>query len=331
LILIQRLLKFTMRKIIIGEDMKNLISTFLFIVIFTVIGFAQADTVYYFINIVNPNNGTTLTTDQGFFLEGSSLTVEPAVLSGPYGQWQQVYDALVGSTLGFELGALDTTILLNITLNNLSSVGSTYDPIVGQVLFMYLEVDVLERGVWYQVTDHYYFKNGKKAFMNIPITTAFQNFCTTVGINLSEGVSFAYLEVDSLGNEIWTPSGLSWTKDNDTIRLSLEHFSKFGGGGKTLSAVEKLIDKPNEFTLKQNFPNPFNPYTNIVYSIPGAGFVELKIFNAIGAEVQTLLSEQKGAGTYQLTFNASNLASGVYYYTIRFQNSLYTRKMILIK
>jgi len=246
---------------------KILTILFLFVVGTCLFPQEKVDTVYYTFNIVNPTNGITQQTDNGFFLEGSHLNVKVQTLPSEYSQWQQVYDALVGSQLGIENGALDTTILLNITLNKLSSVSSSYDPIGGQTVFMYLEVDILERDKWYEVDSHYYFKNGKKAFMNIPITSAFQNFCTSVGIDINNGVSFAYLEVDALGNETWEPSGLSWTKDTDTIKLHLEHFSRFGGG-KTLSAVERLIDKPNGFALKQNYPNPFNPLTNIVYSIP---------------------------------------------------------------
>ncbi|RJP69543.1 MAG: T9SS C-terminal target domain-containing protein [Ignavibacteriales bacterium] len=304
---------------------------FLFFICQNLFSQEKIDTVYYTFNIVNPNTGITSGTDNGFFLEGNYLTIKPQTLSSAYSQWQNVYDALVGSTLGLEIGSLDTTILLNITLNELNSVSSSYDEIAGQTVFMYLEVDVLERGHWYEITDHYYFKNGKKAFMNIPITTAFQNFCTSIGIDINAGISFAYLEVDNLGNEYWEPSGLSWFKDTDTIRLSLEHFSRFAGGGKTLSAVERMIDKPDVFNLKQNYPNPFNPTTNIIYSIPNSGYVEIKIYNVIGAEVQTLLAQQKNAGTYEITFNANNLSSGIYYYTIRYQNLQMTRKMILIK
>lgn len=308
------------------------IFTILFLIIVGTYLFPQekVDTVYYTFNIVNPTNGITQQTDNGFFLEGNHLTVKAMTLPSEYIQWQNVYDALVGSHLGVESGALDTNILLNITFNKLSSVNSSYDPIVGQTVFMYLEVDVLERGIWYQITDHFYFKNGKKAFMNIPITAAFQNFCTSIGINLNEGISFAYLEVDTLENETWEASGLSWIKEMDTIKLSLEHFSKFGGG-KLLSTSVRLIDKPNGFTLKQNYPNPFNPLTNIVYSIPSAGYVEIKLYNAIGTEVQTLIAERKNAGTYQLTLNANNLTSGIYYYTIRYEKNQLTRKMVLIK
>ncbi len=309
------------------------IFTIIFFIIVGMITFSQEkiDTVFYSLNIVNPTTGITTGTDSGFFLEGNSLTIKPQTLSSGYTQWQNVYDALVGSKLGIEYGAIDTTILLNITLNELSSLSSSYVEIAGQTVFMYLEVDVLERDVWYQVTDHYYFKNGKKAFMIIPITTAFQNLCSSIGIDITSGVSFAYLEVDNLGNEYWEPSGLSWSKDTDTIRLSLEHFSKFGGGGKTLSSVERMIDKPDVFNLKQNYPNPFNPSTNIIYSIPNSGFVEIKIYNVLGAEVQTLLAQQKDAGTYEIFFNANNLSSGIYYYAIRYQNLKMTRKMILIK
>jgi hypothetical protein len=59
--------------------------------------------------------------------------------------------------------------------------------------------------------------------------------------------------------------------------------------------------------------------------------VEIKIYNVIGTEVRTLLAQQKNAGTYEIIFDADNLSSGIYYYTIRYQNLQLTRKMILIK
>ncbi|MCM2338880.1 MAG: T9SS type A sorting domain-containing protein [Burkholderiales bacterium] len=91
---------------------------------------------------------------------------------------------------------------------------------------------------------------------------------------------------------------------------------------------------PEKFELSQNYPNPFNPTTKIRYSVPiEAGPVTLKVYElATGKEVATLVDgEQKAAGIYEVNFDASNLASGRYFYTIQSKNYIETKKMILMK
>ncbi|MEJ2615268.1 MAG: T9SS type A sorting domain-containing protein [Ignavibacteriaceae bacterium] len=85
------------------------------------------------------------------------------------------------------------------------------------------------------------------------------------------------------------------------------------------------------FKLEQNYPNPFNPTTSIKYSIASRQFVELKIFNVLGQEIQTLINEEKSAGSYQIEFNAADLSSGVYFYRIHAGSFNQVRKMLLIK
>jgi hypothetical protein len=299
--------------------------------------FAQdkIDTVKYlwYMDIPQGLGYTNVTVSEGSFLEGEHMTLDPQTLPQMASTWQPVYDALVGSELGLEIGAIDSTILLNIVLDSLDSFESHYLPIISQVVFLYIEIDVVYKGKWYTQYDHFYFNNGKAAFMNIPISNNFLSFCNSVGINVNEGVSFAFVAKDLLTNlDEWDKVGLSWIKNESTINLRLEHFSRFGGGGKTLATgVEKFIGNAKEFDLTQNYPNPFNPTTNITYSLPADGFVSLKIYNTIGAEVATLISEFKKTGTYRFMFDASNLNSGVYFYTLRYNNYTQSRKMILIK
>jgi hypothetical protein len=88
---------------------------------------------------------------------------------------------------------------------------------------------------------------------------------------------------------------------------------------------------PVEFTLDQNFPNPFNPATVIQYSIPKESQVTLKIYNMLGQEVMTLVNEQQKAGYYKFTLNASKLASGVYFYQVVADKYVATKKMLLLK
>lgn len=88
---------------------------------------------------------------------------------------------------------------------------------------------------------------------------------------------------------------------------------------------------PNDYVLSQNYPNPFNPITNIQYALPTAAKVSIIIYNTIGEQVQTLVNELKDAGTHQVSFDAVNLNSGIYFYTLQAGSFTKTNKMILLK
>ena len=88
---------------------------------------------------------------------------------------------------------------------------------------------------------------------------------------------------------------------------------------------------PTVYDLAQNFPNPFNPSTTIRYQIPQDGIVTLKIYDILGSEVATLVNEQKAAGKYEINFNASNFASGVYIYKIQAGSFNSSKKLMLLK
>jgi hypothetical protein len=88
---------------------------------------------------------------------------------------------------------------------------------------------------------------------------------------------------------------------------------------------------PSEYSLNQNYPNPFNPSTKITYQIPKSGHVTLKVYNALGKEVVTLVNEEKSVGRYSVDFNAKGLSSGIYFYSIQSGSFFETKKMMLIK
>ncbi|MEO8665256.1 MAG: nidogen-like domain-containing protein [Ignavibacteria bacterium] len=97
---------------------------------------------------------------------------------------------------------------------------------------------------------------------------------------------------------------------------------------------EVIIGVPTRFELLQNYPNPFNPATKIDYSIPYDGKVSLTIFDAMGREITKLVNGDQTAGYYSVNFNASSLASGIYYYRIEVSGSnnfVDSRKMLLVK
>jgi hypothetical protein len=85
------------------------------------------------------------------------------------------------------------------------------------------------------------------------------------------------------------------------------------------------------FILYQNYPNPFNPVTKIRYKLGSRQFVLLKVFDLFGRETATLVNEQEPAGEYEIEFNASGLASGIYFYKIQAGNYFSAKKLILLK
>ncbi len=97
------------------------------------------------------------------------------------------------------------------------------------------------------------------------------------------------------------------------------------------SFEEVSVSIPSHYILYQNYPNPFNPSTKIQYSIPQPSNVGIKVFDILGSEIKTLVSEEKPVGTYEIIWDAENLPSGVYFYQLKAEEFIQTKKMILIK
>ncbi|MGE5804751.1 MAG: T9SS type A sorting domain-containing protein, partial [Ignavibacteria bacterium] len=125
---------------------------------------------------------------------------------------------------------------------------------------------------------------------------------------------------------------------SEIITKDLNNLSRPQGNGFDIGAYEystpsgiksgKIL---SEFLLYQNYPNPFNPATKIRYSIGNTQFVTLKVFNFLGREVAALVNEIKPAGEYEIELNASELASGVYFYKVQAGDYTSTKKLILLK
>jgi hypothetical protein len=99
----------------------------------------------------------------------------------------------------------------------------------------------------------------------------------------------------------------------------------------SITGVEEELDIPREFSLAQNYPNPFNPATSIRYDLPEASFVQLKVYNALGEEVATLVNGEVAAGRHETVWDAANYPSGVYICRIHAEAPVSARKMILMK
>ena len=97
------------------------------------------------------------------------------------------------------------------------------------------------------------------------------------------------------------------------------------------AGVNDEFETPKEFSLAQNYPNPFNPVTTFRYSIPTESKVIINVYDMLGNEIETLINEEKPAGTYEITWYAENLPSGVYFYQLKTDSFMETKKMVLMK
>lgn len=164
-------------------------------------------------------------------------------------------------------------------------------------------------------------------------------FCVVIG----RGV---YTSTDNGAN--WTAANTGLTSPNQSNKIIVKGTNAFlstqlgsGGSGVWKRPVNQLTDietisggeVPSSFALDQNYPNPFNPITTFRFSLPQEEYVSLKVFDAFGQEVITLISEELQLGQYEKEWNASGVgyASGVYYYRMQAGNYNQTKKLILMK
>lgn len=99
----------------------------------------------------------------------------------------------------------------------------------------------------------------------------------------------------------------------------------------SITSIEEKSTTPVEYNLHQNYPNPFNPVTEISFSLAKPSFVNLEIYNSLGQKVRRLFNNEMNSGSHKITFNASDLSSGIYFYKIQAGEFQLVRKMLLLK
>ena len=125
------------------------------------------------------------------------------------------------------------------------------------------------------------------------------------------------------------PAPVNGTFTIDMQAMSIKTF--IVSSNRKTGVSGEAISQPMFFGLSQNYPNPFNPSTTISFSIPSKSFVSLKIFDQLGREVSTIVSEEMSAGSYSRQWNAANLPSGVYFYRLQAGSFIETKKLILLR
>ncbi len=149
------------------------------------------------------------------------------------------------------------------------------------------------------------------------------------GVFYSENYGADWIELaDSLPNTV--AMHLDYHQSTNMVRVAT-HGRGVWEIGIPIGIVNYNNEIPKEYTLKQNFPNPFNPVTFIEYSIVKGGYAELTVYDILGREVETIIKEEQKPGTYKVQFNAARLSSGIYFYTLRADGFTETKKMVVTK
>jgi hypothetical protein len=175
--------------------------------------------------------------------------------------------------------------------------------------------------------------------------TQVSNLIPQSGLSIESGGTL--VGTDSLGLFLYSDDGDSLCSRNDGLTnlnihsLTTDNSNYIYAGtdngiwrrplSEITSVEENQIEIPSCYMLSQNYPNPFNPSTSFRYSIPQTSKVVIKVYDILGNKIATLMDEVKPAGTYELTWNAADLPSGVYFYQLKAGSYMNTKKMILMK
>jgi pectate lyase len=138
--------------------------------------------------------------------------------------------------------------------------------------------------------------------------------------------------ISQTGCDFWDSVTLPYSYTLDSVEAVESTVKLFAGVEGTTSVVESTPEIPRSFGLQQNYPNPFNPTTNMQFSVPQDGYASLKVYNMLGQEVATLFSGIAKAGHYiPVTFNASRLASGIYFARLQYNGKSLVQRMLMTK
>ena len=152
----------------------------------------------------------------------------------------------------------------------------------------------------------------------------------TLDVLINRHTNISYNPAPTWPSNVWGVGCQNTTSNppDDGYQLLPRFYSDFLS---TSDIDETYSETLTNLSIRQNYPNPFNPSTNIKYSIQQSSLVVIKIFDILGNEIETLVKEEKPAGTYEITWYANNLPSGVYFYQLKSGSYVETKKMVLMK
>lgn len=173
---------------------------------------------------------------------------------------------------------------------------------------------------------------------NVPVEFRFQYTATDPD---GDPVTFSFLQ-NPAGSTITSAGLFKWTPTTDqansqftvSVMLSDGNLAAINNTTLTTSTIVSVADNesvPKDYKLSQNYPNPFNPSTTIEFALAKESYVVLNVYNILGEEAANILKGYKSAGYHRINFDAKNLQSGTYFYQMKADNFIATRKMIVLK
>lgn len=268
----------------------------------------------------------------------AALVIEDASLSFAGGGFEEADSFLFGVFEAADAGVVDSTEERGYEWTGSEAMHTGYlvNPLAGTV-------SAIDNGVWYDATAETATEIGAVSSTGTPTAGDYDlsisvqpgtgGMIVKVSLMKEDGsFSFEGSFVDA-NSTATTFNGLNFAVNNSsTTGLDIEDVEITQGAGLAVSnEAERSNALPKVFALEQNYPNPFNPTTNINFDLPKSADVQLTVFNMLGQKVMTLVNERMQAGAHNVTFDARNLASGMYVYRIQAGDFTSTKKMMLIK
>jgi photosystem II stability/assembly factor-like uncharacterized protein len=221
--------------------------------------------------------------------------------------------------------------MLDSTLKGRESFAS-----IGDVFFWGVDTNIIrltyDRTSWKLISAPRWAKNNE---INLKALASYNN------IIIAGGFYGVYFSNDS--GSTWNSLNEGWNiYDAEVYSLTVTDSYLFAGTNgfgvwriplsQLITSVENTEENlPVSYFLQQNYPNPFNPSTTIEFTLPKASFVTLKVYDVLGKELKTLVSEEKPAGIYKVNFNAIKFTSGVYFYQLKTNSMILTKNMVLLR
>jgi hypothetical protein len=174
---------------------------------------------------------------------------------------------------------------------------------------------------WEDRVDDSYTIFGQRLIFNTKLDSNFSVATNTLSEQHNAAVALSYNEILNV-----------WEDNRDETNVNNIYANVLEFGEPQINAIEDISLIPDQFMLHQNYPNPFNPRTTINYELPITNYVELNIYNLLGQKVTTLVKGRQPAGDYQVEWDASGFASGLYLYRLTTDNGISeTKKLLLLK
>ncbi len=301
------------------------ILVFLFLSVLSL--YSQPYQINYSVIIENCQGTSNYEIMSGSMVEGESFTFQAVNFPAEYSSAQFLYNIFVGGEFGIPTGSLTENIDIKINMGKFWCDLNILEEPKGVFRLFSLFIEVIGATSGSHSNSYYWFKDDKEAFIKLKLSNI------SFYLNLLKINDPNKIDVFFVGSSTIDQSAVRKEVTGTHYIIYPKHFSLLSAGVINAATDVKPDEKfiINQFTLDQNYPNPFNPSTLIRFSLPESGFTSLVVYNVIGEIVQTLFNGYKNSGSYEVNFDAKDLPSGLYFYSLTSGNFKQTKKMIITK